>query len=52
MIYFAVALLVVAIMAVAVGVSSIIIVVRIGDDDSRAVWGGELTQANAQQGLI
>jgi hypothetical protein len=71
MIYFAVALLIVAIMlaglhllerrsdkrwlaanivvatvALAVRISSIISVIRIGDAGSRAVWGGELTQAN------
>jgi hypothetical protein len=37
--------IIVAIMALAVGFSSIIVVVRIGDAGSRAVWGGELSQA-------
>jgi uncharacterized membrane protein len=37
---------VVAILAVAVGVASIVQVVRIGDSGARAVWGNELTQSD------
>jgi hypothetical protein len=37
---------IVAIIALAVGISTIITVYRIGDAGSRAVWGGELTQAS------
>jgi hypothetical protein len=36
----------VAIVALAVGISSIVTVVRIGDAGSRAVWGNELTELN------
>ncbi len=36
----------VALTALVVGVSSIVVVVRIGDSGARAVWGGELTQAD------
>jgi uncharacterized membrane protein len=41
-----VANVVVAIVAVAVGISSIVTVYRIGDSGAKAVWGGELTQAD------
>lgn len=37
----------VALVILAVGISSIITVVRIGDSGARAVWGGELTQADS-----
>ncbi len=43
--YRLVANVVVAIVAVAVGVSSTVAVVRIGDSGARAVWGDELSQA-------
>lgn len=36
----------VAVTALVVGVSSIVTVVRIGDSGARAVWGGELTEAD------
>jgi uncharacterized membrane protein YoaK (UPF0700 family) len=36
---------IVAILALAVGISTLITVYRIGDSGSRAVWGDELTQA-------
>lgn len=38
--------LVVAILALAVGISTMVTVYRIGDSGARAVWGGELTQAD------
>jgi VanZ family protein len=37
---------IVAIISLAVGISTIIAVYRIGDAGARAVWGGELTQAS------
>ena len=37
----------VALTAVLVGVSSIVTVVRIGDSGARAVWGGQLTEADS-----
>jgi uncharacterized membrane protein len=37
---------IVAILALAVGISSIITIYRIGDSGARAVWGGELTKAD------
>ena len=36
----------VALLALVVGVSSIVTVIRIGDSGAQAVWGGELTQAD------
>ena len=37
-----------AILALAVGISSIITVYRIGDSGARAVWGGEVTQSDTR----
>ncbi|MEO3758844.1 DUF2231 domain-containing protein [Mycobacterium sp. B14F4] len=37
----------VALVALVVGISSIVTVIRIGDSGARAVWGGELTQADS-----
>lgn len=36
-----------AVVALVVGISSIVTVVRIGDSGARAVWGGELTEADS-----
>ncbi len=36
----------VAVVALAVGISSIVTVVRIGESGARAVWGGELTKSD------
>lgn len=37
---------IVAILALAVGISTLVTVYRIGETGARAVWGGELTQAD------
>ena len=37
---------IVAILALAVGISTIVTVYRIGDSGARAVWGGEIAQAD------
>ena len=42
----AVAHVAVALVALVVGISSIVTVIRIGDSGARAVWGGELTQTD------
>ncbi len=36
----------VAVLALAVGISTCVTVFRIGDSGARAVWGGEVTQAD------
>lgn len=37
---------IVAVLALAVGIATLVTVYRIGDSGARAVWGGELTQAD------